>query len=173
MDQIEHERQAAVGREFIAEFKEMCQKDNRNRIAIGVCLFIFMQMAGSNAINSYSPRSFKQIGLKGTNTGLYATGIYGLVRFIAEYIAMIYVVDRFGRTKMLMFGSALMSICMWCIGAYVYRSNTDAAHISAAYYHIVPSRKPLWHVRHPLPTHRQYALAESSRSARLLRGDVA
>lgn len=134
MDQIEHERQATAGKGLIAEFKELCQKGNRNRIAIGVCLFIFMQMAGSNAINFYSPRIFKQIGLKGTNTGLYATGIYGLVRFVAVCIAMIYVVDRFGRTKMLMYGSALMSICMWYIGGYVMRSNPKATHIDAGGY---------------------------------------
>jgi hypothetical protein len=90
-------------------------------------MFVFMQMAGSNAINFYSPRIFKQIGLSGTTTGLYATGIYGIVRFVAVCIAMLFIVDRFGRTKMLMYGSALMSACMWYIGAYVTVSSRSTA----------------------------------------------
>jgi Sugar (and other) transporter len=135
MDQIEQERQSTSGKGLIAEFKELSHKGNRNRIAIGVCIFIFMQMAGSNAINFFSPRIFKSIGLKGTTTGLYATGIYGLVRFVAVCIAMLYVVDRFGRTKMLIYGSVLMSACMWYIGAFVKISNPSSAeHISAGGY---------------------------------------
>lgn len=135
MAQIEHERQSIVGKGLIAEFRELGRKGNRNRIAIGVTLFIFMQMAGSNAINFYSPRIFKSIGLTGTSTGLYATGIYGIVRFIAVCIAMVFVVDRFGRTKMLMYGSALMSACMWYIGGYVMSSSPSSSkHISAGGY---------------------------------------
>lgn len=135
MEQIEQERASTSGKGLVAEIKELSHKGNRNRLAIGVCIFVFMQMAGSNAINFFSPRIFKSIGLKGTNTGLYATGIYGVVRFIAVCIAMIYVVDRFGRTKMLMYGSALMSVCMWYIGAYIMVSNpTSAKGISAGGY---------------------------------------
>ncbi|KIW13397.1 hypothetical protein PV08_08585 [Exophiala spinifera] len=135
IDQIEHEREATPGKGLVAEFKELSRKGNRNRIAIGVTLFIFMQMAGSNAINFYSPRIFKSIGLKGSNTGLYATGIYGLVRFVAVCIAIFFVVDRFGRTKMLIYGSALMAACMWYIGAYVtVNGETTTKHISAGGY---------------------------------------
>lgn len=135
MNQIEYERQNTIGKGLIAELRELSRKGNRNRIAIGILIFIFMQMAGSNAINFYSPRIFKSIGLTGTSTGLYATGIYGIVRFIAVCIAMAFVVDRFGRTKMLIYGSALMSACMWYIGAYVMVSKpTLSKHISAGGY---------------------------------------
>jgi sugar porter (SP) family MFS transporter len=136
MNQIDHERQNTVGKGLVAEFSELARKGNRNRIAIGVSLFVFMQMAGSNAINFYSPRVFKSIGLSGTSTGLYATGIYGVVRFVAVVIAMVWVVDRFGRTRMLIYGSALMSACMWYIGGYVMSSNPAAStkHISAGGY---------------------------------------
>jgi MFS family permease len=45
---------------------------------------------------------------------------------------MFFVVDRFGRTKMLIYGSALMSACMWYIGAFVTVSAPSATtkHIS-------------------------------------------
>jgi MFS family permease len=51
MDQIEQERLATYGKGLIAEFREMAMPGNRSRITIGVLIFVFMQMAGSNAIN--------------------------------------------------------------------------------------------------------------------------
>jgi MFS family permease len=94
-----------------------------------------MQMAGSNAINYYSPRIFASVGLRGTNTGLYATGIYGIVRFVAVCISMLYVVDRFGRRPMLLYGSALMAFCMWFIGADLKIANpVTNGHVGGAGY---------------------------------------
>jgi hypothetical protein len=68
LDQIEQERQHTAGKGMMAELKEMVVPGNRKRITIGVLIFIFMQFAGSNAINYYSPRIFASIGLTGTNT---------------------------------------------------------------------------------------------------------
>ncbi|KAF2998729.1 hypothetical protein E8E14_000860 [Neopestalotiopsis sp. 37M] len=99
--------------------REMAEPSNRKRLAIGSMMFVFMQMAGSNAINYFSPTIFASIGFTGDNTELFATGIYGLVRFVAILIAMLLIVDRFGRTRTLMFGSMIMAICMWYIGAYI------------------------------------------------------
>lgn len=88
--------------------REMAEPSNRKRLAIGSMMFVFMQMAGSNAINYFSPTIFASIGFTGDNTELFATGIYGLVRFVAILIAMLLIVDRFGRTRTLMFGSMIM-----------------------------------------------------------------
>ncbi|KKP00379.1 hypothetical protein THAR02_07508 [Trichoderma harzianum] len=117
--QLEHEELIAEGNGLKSIVKEIAKAGNRRRLGIGALMFIFMQMAGSNAINYYSPAIFRSIGLTGTNTGLFATGIYGVVRFVAILIAMIFVVDRFGRTKTLMAGSAVMAFSMWFIGAYI------------------------------------------------------
>ena len=123
--QIEEERLLVSGKGLIAEFKELFGPNNRYRIFLGVMIFIFMQMAGSNAINVsgtaipfqfikltllqyFSPRIFASIGLKGGSTTLVSTGIYGVVRFVAVIIAMSCFVDQFGRTKLLVWGSALM-----------------------------------------------------------------
>lgn len=113
------------GKGLVVEFKELGRKGNRNRIAIGVIIFIFMQFAGSNAINYYSPRIFKSIGITGSETGLYATGIYGVVRLVAVIIAMYFVVDRFGRKKMLIGGAVVMGFAMWFLGAYVKLADPD------------------------------------------------
>ncbi|KAH8745746.1 general substrate transporter [Hyaloscypha finlandica] len=126
IDQIDQERLATHGKGLIAEFREMAMPGNRNRITIGVVIFIFMQMAGSNAINYYSPRIFKSIGLTGSNTGLISTGVYGIVRLIAITITMYWIVDRFGRTKLLIVGSALAAVAMYSIGGIVKHNPISA-----------------------------------------------
>jgi MFS family permease len=68
----------------------------------------------NHAKSYYSPRIFKSVGLTGSSTSLYATGIYGVVRLVCVIIAMYYVVDRFGRRKMLMGGAAVMLVAMVC-----------------------------------------------------------
>jgi sugar porter (SP) family MFS transporter len=127
MDTVNEQLESPHDQGLISQLKELRVPSNRRRIFVGVTIFIFMQFAGSNAINYYSPRIFKSIGLKGQSTGLYATGIYGIVRLCCVIIAMHYVVDRFGRRKMLMGGAAVMATAMWFIGAYIKIAN-PAAH---------------------------------------------
>ena len=123
MDTVNEQLESPDDQGLVSKFKELRVPSNRRRIFVGVTLFIAMQFAGSNAINYYSPRVFKSIGIKGQSTGLYATGIYGIVRLVCVVIAMHYVVDRFGRRKMLMGGAAIMAIAMWFIGAYIKIAN--------------------------------------------------
>ncbi|KAK5999890.1 hypothetical protein QM012_004978 [Aureobasidium pullulans] len=127
MDTVNEQLESPHDQGLVSQMKELRVPSNRRRIFVGVAIFVFMQFAGSNAINYYSPRIFKSIGLKGQSTGLYATGIYGIVRLVCVIIAMHYVVDRFGRRKMLMGGAAVMAIAMWFIGAYIKIAN-PAAH---------------------------------------------
>jgi hypothetical protein len=129
METVDNNRDRFGEGGLISQLKELRTPSNRKRIAIGVAIFIFMQFAGSNAINYYrsahnpfprglqsnflhSPRIFKSVGLTGSSTSLYATGIYGIVRLVCVIIAMHFVVDRFGRKKMLMGGAAVMAIAM-------------------------------------------------------------
>ncbi|KAF8856750.1 general substrate transporter [Acephala macrosclerotiorum] len=117
--QVERERLAINGEGLFAELREPILPGNRWRITLGVMLFVFQQMAGSNAINYYSPRIFKSIGLVGQNTVLLSTGVYGLVRFAAVCISMWWLVDRIGRTKLLMSGGAVAAFAMWFLGVFV------------------------------------------------------
>jgi len=119
MDTVNDELEARPNGGMVAQWKELGAPSNHRRVLVGVFMFIFMQGCGSNAINYFSPRIFKSIGLKGQSTGLYATGIYGIVRLICVIIAMYHVVDKFGRRNMLMAGAAVMLIAMWFIGSYI------------------------------------------------------
>lgn len=89
-------------------------------------------MAGTNAVNYYSPRIFQSLGLSAasakvsadsmgpdTDSQLFATGVYGVVRFVATLIAMVLFTDRFGRVSMIVTGGSVMAACMWVVGALV------------------------------------------------------
>ena len=103
--QINAERTRVGGDGFFAELKEIfCLPLNRKRLGLGVMIFIFMQFTGSNAINYYSPRVFKSIGIN-SDTTLILTGVYGTVRFITVFFTSWFLVDRFGRTNLMLLGS--------------------------------------------------------------------
>ncbi|KAI9703426.1 MAG: hypothetical protein M1820_005898 [Bogoriella megaspora] len=99
------------------------------RFTLGGLLFMWQNGSGINAINYYSPTVFKSIGIRGTNTGFFTTGLYGVVKTFFTFIWLLFLIDNFGRRKLLMIGGLGGSVCMWIIGAYIYRSN-PAAHAS-------------------------------------------
>lgn len=119
MNSVEEEHLSAANPGLTGRLRELKNPSNRRMIILGLLVFTFMQWAGSNAINYYSPRIFESLGLQGTSTGLYATGIYGVVRLVCVIIAMYVVVDRYGRKSMLIGGAVVMLIAMWFIGAYI------------------------------------------------------
>ncbi|KAJ6109483.1 sugar transporter [Penicillium sp. IBT 16267x] len=127
LEQLEIELSDSLGNTRAA-WKELMAPGLRNRVFIGVMIMIFFQMVGSNAINYYSPRIFKSIGLKGTQTTLISTGIYGIVRLVAVFIAMFFFVDRFGRKWMLICGSIVIAISMWLIGAF---AKIQSSHVTS------------------------------------------
>lgn len=78
-----------------------------------------MILLGINAINYYSPTVFSSLGITGTNTGFLTTGIFGVVKTVLTFIWLFWLIDRLGRTKLLMLGALGGSICMWYIAAYI------------------------------------------------------
>lgn len=83
-EQLEHERLLVGGASFKDLQKEMWRiPGNRKRALISIGLMICQQMTGTNAINYYAPQIFKNLGIKGTSTGLFATGIYGVVKMVS------------------------------------------------------------------------------------------
>jgi SP family sugar:H+ symporter-like MFS transporter len=46
------------------------------RTSFGIILMFWQQWTGTNSINYYAPQIFTQIGLRGTSSGLFATGVY-------------------------------------------------------------------------------------------------
>jgi len=115
-----------VGTGFWKPFRALRSPEIRWRFFLGAMLFLWQNGSGINAINYYSPTVFSSIGIKGTNTGLLTTGIFGVVKTVLTFVWLLYLVDHMGRRRLLMIGAAGGSLCMWFIGAYIKVANPAA-----------------------------------------------
>jgi len=81
----------------------------RKRTIIAVMTMVFQQWNGVNAILYYAPFIFDGVGITGGTLSLLATGVVGIVMFLATIPAVLYV-DRFGRKTILIVGGIGMAI---------------------------------------------------------------
>jgi hypothetical protein len=77
------------------------------------------RLLSTNAINSYAPLIFKNLGITGTNTGLFATGIYGIVKMVTCSIFLLFMADSLGRRRSLFLSSIGQGFCMFYIGLWL------------------------------------------------------
>lgn len=88
-------------------------KSYRRRSFLCVMLMVWSNMTGTNAMNYYSPDIFKSVGLSGSSVGLFATGIYGIVKLVACFIFIVFVTDSLGRRKSLMWTGIVQVRSRW------------------------------------------------------------
>lgn len=62
---------------------------------------------------------FRNMGIVGRSTGLFATGIYGIVKVIACTVFLIFLADSLGRRRSLLWTSIGQGVCMFFIGLYI------------------------------------------------------
>jgi MFS family permease len=87
-------------------------------------------LTGINGINYYSPIIFKSLGVSSTSTSLFATGVYGIVKMVTTIIALVWILDRFGRRKLLIVGGTGAALAMFYIGAYVAVAKPTAENVN-------------------------------------------
>ncbi|KAJ3532749.1 hypothetical protein NM688_g7379 [Phlebia brevispora] len=80
------------------------------RTAVGTLTMFFQQWTGVNAILYYAPTIFTDLGLTGNTTNLLATGVVGIVMFLATIPSVIWV-DNAGRKPILISGAFIMAGC--------------------------------------------------------------
>ncbi|KAJ6079862.1 hypothetical protein N7467_009615 [Penicillium canescens] len=118
--QLEQERALVGGSGFWDLMKEMWLiPGNRKRAIISIVLMICQQMTGTNAINYYAPQIFKNLGVTGNATNLFATGVYGIVKMISCGVFLVFVADSLGRRRSLLWTSIAQGLAMLYIGLYV------------------------------------------------------
>ncbi|KAK6004315.1 hypothetical protein QM012_008177 [Aureobasidium pullulans] len=111
---------STMGLSFTAPFRAVAKSRTVQwRFFLGGMLFLWQNGSGINAINYYSPTVFKSIGITGTNTAFFTTGLFGVVKTVMTIIWILFLIDKLGRRKLLMIGAAGGSACMWIIGGYL------------------------------------------------------
>lgn len=111
--QIEEEIRATSGRSI----KELFQRQNFFRLLWACGIMVLAVGTGQTAILYYAPTVFKQIGFTGQNPGLLASGVFTVVKVIVTIVFLTLIVQNFKRKHLLLFGSALMSVMLFILGA--------------------------------------------------------
>jgi len=120
VDALEIERRLIGDATFWNLQKEMWTiAGNRKRALISIILMICQQMTGTNAINTYAPTIFQNLGITGTSTSLFSTGIYGIVKVISCTVFLLFMADSLGRRRSLLWTSIAQGLAMFYIGIYV------------------------------------------------------
>ncbi|ORY55931.1 general substrate transporter [Pseudomassariella vexata] len=119
-DQLEFERRLIGDASLLNLLKEMWTvQSNRKRAILSIVLMICQQMTGTNAINTYAPTIFKNLGITGTSTSLFSTGVYGIVKTVSCTCFLLFMADSLGRRRSLLVSSVGQAVCMFYIGLYV------------------------------------------------------
>jgi sugar porter (SP) family MFS transporter len=100
------------------------------RCIVATVTMFFQQWTGINAVLYYAPTIFKQLGLTANTTSLLATGVVGIVMFIATVPAVLWI-DRVGRKPVLTIGAIGMGTCHIII-AIIFAKNADRWHEAPA-----------------------------------------
>ncbi|PPR00886.1 hypothetical protein CVT24_000371 [Panaeolus cyanescens] len=101
----------------------------RTLVAVGVQ--VFCQFTGINVINYYGPRMYNSLGIVGQKA-LLVQGIYGAVGPIANLFFIIFILDRVGRKKPLMFGAGSFVVLFSILAAILATNPTDSENVNHA-----------------------------------------
>ncbi|KAJ9645765.1 hypothetical protein H2201_003652 [Coniosporium apollinis] len=102
---------------LLGQLKAVCEsKRVFYQASFAVILMVWQQLTGTNSINYYSPQIFQSIGLQGTNAGLFATGIYGVVKVVVTALGLMLATEQIGRKWSLISGAIGQAFAMYYIG---------------------------------------------------------
>lgn len=88
------------------------------RCFIPSLVMFWQQATGTNAINYFSPAIFASLGISSTTSGLFATGVYGVVKVVSVSLVLAFAVEGLGRKKCLIIGGLGQGLMMLWIGGF-------------------------------------------------------
>lgn len=127
-----------MGQGFMGIIREMFMNPNNfYRIYLGLGSQLLSQWSGAQSITIYAPdmvccffptlaivqfltkSQFALLGTKGQNEKLFATAIFGVVKFVASIMCALFLVDVIGRKRSLSIGITLQAVSMCYIAAFL------------------------------------------------------
>ncbi|KEF52357.1 uncharacterized protein A1O9_11598 [Exophiala aquamarina CBS 119918] len=126
--QLAEEQEATMGQGAWGYVREMfCMPNNFYRIYLGLGTQLLSQWSGAQSITIYAPDMFALLGTKGQNEKLFATAIFGVVKFVAAIMCALFLVDVIGRKRSLSIGIGLQALSMCYVAAFLTAvPNIDA-----------------------------------------------
>lgn len=119
-NQLAEEQEATLGQGWLGYLKEMfLMPNNFYRIYIGLGSQLLSQWSGAQSITIYAPDFFKLLGTTGQNEKLFATAIFGVVKFVAAIMCALFLIDLIGRKRSLGIGITLQAVSMLYIAAFL------------------------------------------------------
>ncbi|CAG8176562.1 unnamed protein product [Penicillium salamii] len=88
----------------------------RTRLLHGVAVQVFTQMTGINVIGYYQTIMYKSLGITGSRNTLVA-GIYNCIGPLANLISMLFILDRVGRRRPMLFATLAIPLALICEAA--------------------------------------------------------
>ncbi|KAF1950086.1 MFS quinate transporter-like protein [Byssothecium circinans] len=112
-DQLNREREATMGTSWLGPVRELfSSKANLYRIQLSVMSQLLSQWSGANSITIYAPQYFAMMGTTGQREKLFATAIFGLVKFISSILCAFFLIDFIGRKRALSTGITIQLTSM-------------------------------------------------------------
>ena len=112
-----------VGNKKRGTLKDVFKKKYSLILFLGIFLAVFQQWSGINVIFFYAPDIFAKANL-GIDAALFQTTLIGVMNIVFTILAM-QLIDKVGRKKLMLIGSAGMAICYIIIGYLFMVENTD------------------------------------------------
>lgn len=119
-EQLAEEEEATLGQGWLGYLKEIfLMPNNFYRLYLGLGSQLLGQWSGAQSITIYAPDFFALLGTEGQNEKLFATAIFGVVKFVAAIICALFLVDIVGRKRSLSIGIGLQMISMMYIAIFL------------------------------------------------------
>lgn len=90
----------------------------RKRLILGCLTHIGQQICGISAINYYQTVMYRSLGISGS-TVLLLAGVWGLTGPLANIFCLMFIIDRFNRRTILLWGSAALAVDIAIVQAMV------------------------------------------------------
>ncbi|CAE7030685.1 hypothetical protein CFE70_004256 [Pyrenophora teres f. teres 0-1] len=124
-DQLNREREATMGTTWLGPLRELfSSKANLYRIQLSVMSQLLAQWSGANSITIYAPKYFEMLGTTGQSEKLFATAIFGVVKFISSILCALFLIDYLGRKRSLFSGIGLQFSSMLYMAIFLLCDTT-------------------------------------------------